>query len=90
MPLTRHDLDDLVALFLKHFQIVAVNLGGQRALHAAHCLFHVVFDRLRKTPDHAGNLVEFPAHRSDQFVFVLMKDGPPVFLLLQIDKDIQY
>ena len=55
-------------------QIVAVDLGGQLAFHAADGLFHVVFDGLRKSPDDAGNLLEFALHGGDQFVFVLVED----------------
>ena len=48
-----HDADDLVALVLQSLQIVAVDLGGQRAFYSTDRLFHVVFDGLRETPDHA-------------------------------------
>src|ERR1019366_962581 len=54
-----HNADDLIALLFENFQIVAVDLRGQRALPSAHRLFHVVFDGLGKTPDDPGNPVEF-------------------------------
>ncbi len=81
-----HDADDLVALLLQNLQIIAVDLGGQLALHAADRLFHVVFDGLRKAPDDAGNFVEFAIHGGDQLVFILVKDRPPLFFGFQVDE----
>jgi hypothetical protein len=45
-----HDIDDLIGFFLQNFQVIAVNFGGQFALHAADRLFHVVFNGLREIP----------------------------------------
>ena len=73
-----HHLDDLIRLILQCLQIVAVNLGGQLALHAANGFFHVVFDGLRKSPDHAGNFAEFAVHGGDQPILILVKDGTPL------------
>ena len=44
------------ALCFQRAQIVAIELDGKFALHAAHGLFHVVGDGLRIVPDHAGKL----------------------------------
>ena len=81
-----HDADDLVALFFQKFQVIAVDLGGQLAFHSTDGLFHVVFDGLREAPDDAGNLVELAIHGGDQFVLVLVKDGPPLFFRLEINE----
>ena len=81
-----HHVDDLVALFFQRLQIVAVNLDGQLAFHAADRFFHVVRDRLREIPDHAGNLFELAIHGRDQLFFVLVKNRPPFFFRLQIDE----
>ena len=81
-----HDADDLIALVFQHFQIVAIDLRGQRAFHSAHGLFHVVFDGLRKAPDDAGNFVQLAIHGGNQFVFVLVKHRPPLFFRLQVDE----
>ena len=87
MPLIRaHDADDLVALFLQRLQIVAEDLDGQLAFHAADGFFHVVGDGLREIPDHAGNLLELAVHGRDQLFLVLVKHRPPFFLGLQIDE----
>ena len=79
-----HNADDFVALLFENFQIVAVDLRGQRAFHPAHRLFHIVFNGLRKTPDDTGNFVEFTLHGRDQFVFVLVKDRPPLLFRFQV------
>ena len=82
-----HDLDDLVTLGFENFQVVAVDLGGQRAFHSAHRLLHVVFDGLGETPDHARDFVELAIHGGDQFVFVLVKHRPPFFFRLEVDEE---
>src|ERR1039458_10037655 len=81
-----HHVDDFVALLLERFQVGAVDLDGQLALHAAYGFFHVVRNRLRKIPEHARDPFEFPVHGRDQFHFVLVKHRPPVIFRLQIDK----
>jgi hypothetical protein len=80
-----HHIDDFIALFFKRLEVVAVDLDRQLALDAADGLFHVVFDRLREAPDHAGNLLQLLVHGGDQVVLVLMEDRTPLFLGLQID-----
>ena len=81
-----HDVDDLSALSSRVLQVVAIDLRGQLAFHAADRLFHVVLDGLGEAPDHAGNLLQLAVHGGDQFVLVLVKDGPPLFLGLQVDE----
>ena len=81
-----HDVDDLVALLFERLQIVAVDLDRQLSFDAADRLFHVVGDRLREIPDHAGNLVELAVHGGDQLFFVLVEHGTPLLLRLQIDE----
>ena len=87
MPWTpAHDADDLVAFCLKRLQVVAVDLDGQLALDAADRLLDVVGDGLRKVPDDARHLLEFTIHGADQLVLVLVEDGPPLILRLQVDE----
>src|ERR1022692_1582229 len=81
-----HNAGDLGALFFQRLQGIAVDLDGQLALYSTDGLFHVVFDGLRKPPDHARNFVEFAIHGGDQFVFVFVKNRPPFFFLLQVDE----
>ena len=60
-----------LALALQRLQIVAVDLDGQLTFDATHRFFHVVGDRLREIPQRAGNLLELPVDRGNQFFFVL-------------------
>ena len=71
---------------LERTQIVAVKLYSQFALHAGNGLFHVVGDRLGEIPDNSGVLLQFFIHCGNEFLFVLMKDRPPIFLALQVDE----
>ncbi len=64
--------------------IIAVQLDGELALYAANRFFHVVRDRLGKIPKNPRHLAEFAVHRSDEFVFVLVKHRPPFFLRFEI------
>ena len=70
----------------ENLQIVAINLGGKRALHATDGLFHIVFNGLGETPNDAGNLVQFALHGRDQFFFIFVEDRPPLLLRLQVHK----
>ena len=81
-----HDGDDLVALFFQGPQIVAVDLDGELAFDAADGLFHVVGDGLGEVPDDAGDLFEFAIHGGDQLVLVLVEDGAPLLLGLEVDE----
>ena len=47
-------------------QIVAVDLDGQLALHAADRFLHVVGDGLREVPEHARNFLHLAVHGGDQ------------------------
>ena len=40
-----------------------------------------------KSPDDAGNLIEFAAHGGDQFIFVLVEDRTPLLFRFQIDEE---
>ncbi len=51
-----HHIHDLLAFALQRLQVVTVDLDGKLAFHAAHRLFHVVGNGLRKIPKRAGNL----------------------------------
>ena len=83
-----HDADDLIGFLFQDLQIIAINLGGQFAFHAADRLFHVVFNGLGTAPDRTGNfLVQFPIHGGDQFIFVVVKDRPSLFFGLEIDEE---
>jgi hypothetical protein len=68
------------------FRITAVNLDGQFALHAAHGFFHVVRDRLRKIPEHAGDFLQFAVHGGNQLDFFFPEHRPPLIFGLQIDE----
>src|ERR1019366_2690808 len=81
-----HHADDLVAGVLEQFEIVAVDLDRQLPFDAAHGLLHVVGDGLRKIPDHSRDFLQLETHGGDQFLFVLVEDGTPLFLLLEIDE----
>ena len=74
------------AFCFQNFQIVAIDFGGQFAFHAADRLLHVVLDGLGEVPDHPGNFFQFAIHGGDQFLLVLVKDGPPLFFGFQADK----
>ncbi len=82
-----HDADDLVGFLLQGFQVIAIDLGGEFALNAADGFFHVVFDGLGKSPEDAGNLVEFALHGGDQFFFVFVENRPPLISGFQIDEE---
>ncbi len=81
-----HHLHDLIALRLKRLQVGAIQLHRQLTLHAAHRLFDVVRDGLREVPDHAGHLLQLTVHCADEFILVLVKDGTPLVLGLEVDE----
>ncbi len=78
--------DDLLGLVFEDAQVVAVDFGGELALYAADRFLHVVRDRLREVPDHARQLLQLAVHGGDDFIFVLVKHGPPLLLRFQIDE----
>ncbi len=81
-----HDGDDLVALLFEGLEVVAVDLDGEFAFDAADGLFDVVGDGLGEVPDDAGDLFQFAVHGGDEFVLVLVEDGAPLFLGLEVDE----
>ena len=87
-PHMTHNGGDLVRLVLQHMQIAAINFGRQLAFHSADSLLHVVFNRLRKTPDHARESVFSSSliHGRDQVVFILVEHGTPLFFRFQPHK----
>jgi hypothetical protein len=46
-------------------------------------LSEIGWEKFQITP---GNFSSCSVHRGDQLLLVLMKDGPPIFLALQVDK----
>ena len=81
-----HHLLDLFALFLEDVQVRPVKLGSESAFRAGKRLIHVVFNGLREIPEGPGIFLELAIHRGDQLLFILMKDGPPLVLGLQVDE----
>ena len=81
-----HHADDLVALLFEQFEIAPVDLDGQFAFDAADGLLHVVGDGLRKVPDDARDFLQLEIYGGDQFLFILVENRPPLFLLFEIDK----
>ena len=77
---------NLLGLLFQGAQVVAVELDGQLAFDAGDGLFHVVGDGLRVVPDDAGKLLQLLVHGGDQRFLVLMEDGPPLLLRLEIDE----
>src|SRR4030095_2123214 len=77
-----HHADNLITLGFERFQVVAIDLDGQRAFDAADRFFQVVRDGLREVPEYAGNFFQFAIHRGDEPFFVLVKDWPPLFFRL--------
>ena len=77
---------NLFSRVLQRAQVVAVKLDGQLAFHAGDGLFHVVGDGLRVVPDDAGKLFQLLVDGGDQRFLVLVEDGAPLLLSLQIDK----
>ncbi len=82
-----HDPDNLVGLGFQNLQVGAVDFGGEFALNAADRLIHVVFNGLGESPQYAGNLVEFALHGGDEFFFILVEDGTPLFSGFEIDEE---
>ena len=75
MPLILRMMPTISSAFVfEDLQIIAINLRGEFALHAADGLFHVVFDGLGESPDDAGNFVEFALHGGDEFIFVFVEN----------------
>src|SRR5580704_5577881 len=81
-----HDIYDLIALLFQQLEIVAVELNSELAFNTRDGFFHVVFDRLREIPDHTRDFFQFAIHGGNQFVLILVKDGPPLILRLQVHK----
>ena len=79
-----HDLLNLFALFLENVQVRPVKLGRKSAFCAGQRFVHVVFNGLGEIPESPGIFLKLAIHRGDQFIFVLMKNGPPLFLGLQV------
>ena len=87
MPLTWcMTLGDFSSFVFQGLQIITIHLCGKLPFYAADRLFHVVGDRLREAPHHTGNLLHLAVHSRDQFLFIFVKYGTPLFLWLQIDK----
>ncbi len=85
-PDLAHDLDDLAGLLLENFEVVAIDLRGELAFDAADGFLHVVGDGLGEIPDDAGDFLQLTVHGRDEFVFILVKRGAPLFLGLQVDE----
>ena len=79
-----HRVHDLIGFFLENFQIVAIDLRGKFAFHAADGFFHVVFDGLRKSPVTPGIFSSSRFMAAIRSVLILMEDGPPLFLGFQV------
>src|SRR5450755_439260 len=82
----REDAHDLFALLLEKFQIVPENLERKRTFGASHGFSDVVFDRLREVPDRARVLLHGPFHGGDQFFLILVEDGTPLVVWLQVNE----
>ena len=74
------------AFCFQQLQVVAVDLHREFALDAADRFLHVVGDGLGEVPDHAGNLVQLRFIAAISSLFVLVEDGSPLVLGLQIDE----
>ena len=81
-----HDAHNLVGPVLQFPQVIAVKLDRQLAFHAADRFLYVVGDGLGEVPYHAWHFLQFAIHGSNQFFFVLVEGGAPLFLGQQVDK----
>jgi hypothetical protein len=61
-------------------------LAAQSAFRAGHRFIHVVLNGLGEIPESPWVFLQFAIHRGDQLLFILMKDGPPLVLGLQVDE----
>ena len=88
-PNGTHDSGDLVRFILQSLEIVAIDYDCERTLYAADGLFQIVRDWLRETPENSRNLFQLTIHSRDQPIFVLMKDGAPLFFWQQVHKELR-
>ena len=73
-------------LCFEGLQVVAVDLDGELAFDAADGFFHVVGDGLGEVPADAGNFFELAVHGGDEFFFILVEDGAPLFFGFEVDE----
>ena len=81
-----HDILDLFTLFLENVQVRPVKLGRKSAFRAGQRLIHVVFNGLGEIPESPRIFLQLAIHRGNQFIFILMKNRPPLILGLQVDE----
>ena len=83
-----HHVDHLGAFVFQGLEIFAVNLDGKLSLDAADGFLHVIGNGLGEAPDYTGDFSHFPIHGGDEFLFVLMESGPPLFFGLEVDEEL--
>ena len=81
-----HDMRRSRRLSFEGLEVGAVELDGELALDAADGFFDVVGDGLREVPDDAGSFFKLAIHGGDELVLVLVEDGPPLLLGLEVDE----
>ncbi len=83
-----HHFLHLLGFLLKRLQVASKKLDRQLAFHSADCLLHVVGNRLRKIPVHAGKFIERFIHRRNQLILrvILL---PPFFPRQQVDEELR-